>query len=68
MSDKSFYNMVECFWLMKKVYPEIKLNNVRIVYFGIPDIFQRSNIKDNVLNDYKHKLFNSIKFVYDENM
>ena len=68
MSDKSFYNLTNCFWSIKKVYPEIKLNNIRIVYFGISDIFQRSNIKDNILNDYKQKLFNSIKFVYDENI
>jgi len=67
MSDKSFYNLVNCFCQIKKVYPEIKLNNMRIVYFGIPDIFQKSNIKDNVLNDYKQKLFNSIKFVYNKN-
>ena len=67
MSDKSFYNLTNCFRSIKKVYPEIKLNNTRIVYFGIQDIFQRSNIKDNVLNEYKQKLFNSIKFVYDEN-
>lgn len=67
MSDKSFYNLVKCFWQIKKVYPGIKLNSIRIVYFGTPDIFQRSNIKDSVLNDYKQKLFNSIKYVYDEN-
>lgn len=67
MSDKSFYNIVNCFWQIKKVYPDIKLNSIRIVYFGISDIFQKSNIKDNVLNDYKQKLLNSIKFVYDKN-
>ena len=68
MSDKSFYNLTNCFWTIKKNYPEIKLNNIRIVYFGIQDIFQRSNIKPNVLNEFKNKLLNSIKFVYNNDI
>jgi hypothetical protein len=68
MSDKSFYNLTKCFCSIKNVYPKIKLNNVRIVYFGTPDIFQRSNIKDYVLNDYKEKIFYSIKFIYDKDI
>ena len=62
MSDKSFYNICMCFSTIKKTYPQINLNNIRIVYFGIQDIFQRSSIKDIVLCDFKQKIIKSINF------
>jgi hypothetical protein len=65
MSDKSFYNICLCFNAIKKSFPQIDLNNIRIVYFGIQDIFQRSNIKESVICDLKSKFTNSIDFVLD---
>ena len=46
-----------------KTNPKIKFNNIRIVYFGINDIFQKSNIKDDILLDYKNKFMSSFQFV-----
>jgi len=63
LSDKSFYNLCICFSFMKKKYPEINLRCVRIVYFGHKDIFQKSNIKDEELLDYKKKFIGSFQFV-----
>ena len=59
LSDKSFYNLCQIFYQMKN----IELNNVRIIYFGIKDIFQKSNIKDDILLDYKNKFISSFQFV-----
>jgi len=48
---------------MKRTCPSIELNNLRIVYFGIKDIFQKSNINDDTLLNYKNKFISSFKFV-----
>lgn len=51
MSDKSFLNLCKCFNSLVTKYPDTKLNNIRIVYFGIKDIFQKSIIKlDDIIN------------------
>jgi hypothetical protein len=53
MSDKSFYNLIKCFNCIVSKYPDINYYNVRIIYFGIKDIFQKSNIKQDEINDFK---------------
>lgn len=63
LSDKSFYNFCLCMREIKKSHPEINLNYIRIVYFGIQDIFQMSNIKDDMVEKYKEKFVNSFQFV-----
>lgn len=63
LSDKSFYNFCLCMREIKKSHPEINLSFIRIVYFGIQDIFQRTNIKNNVLTKYKEKFVSSFQFV-----
>lgn len=63
LSDKSFYNFCLCMKEIKKSYPEINLGLIRIVYFGIKDIFQMSNIKDDIITKYREKFVNSFQFV-----
>lgn len=63
LSDKSFYNFCLCMKKIKKLHPEINLSFIRIVYFGIQDIFQRSNIKNDVLSKYKEKFINAFQYV-----
>ncbi len=63
LSDKSFFNLCMCIFHIKKTNPEIQFDCVRIIYFGIDDIFQKSNIKDKTLFDYKNKFVNSFQFV-----
>lgn len=63
LSDKSFYNFCLCIREIKKSHPEINLSFIRIVYFGIQDIFQRSSIKNDVLSKYKKKFVDSFQFV-----
>jgi hypothetical protein len=63
MSDKSFVNLIKCFDAIKSKYPNIKLNNVRIVYFGIKDIFQKSNIKLEEIDDFKEKIDSGFEFL-----
>ena len=62
MSDKSFYNLCLCFNSIVIKYPNIKLNNIRIVYFGIRDIFQKSNIKQEDMDNFKQKIDQSFLF------
>jgi hypothetical protein len=63
LSDKSFYNFCLCMSEVKKKYPELNLSSIRIVYFGIQDIFQRSNIKKTILDEYKEKFMNTFQFI-----
>ncbi len=56
MSDKSFLNLTKCFNAIRIKYPGVKFHNVRIVYFGIKDIFQKSNIKQEEMDDFKEKI------------
>lgn len=55
LSDKAFYNLCLCFNSLTQKYETIQLNNIRIVYFGIGDIFQKSNIKQDVISNFKQK-------------
>lgn len=61
LSDKSFYNLIKCFYTIKLLNSEIDLNNLRIIYFAIPDIFQKSYIKDTELIEYKKKFTSSFQ-------
>lgn len=61
LSDKSFYNFCLCVGEVKKKYPKMNLNSIRIIYFGIQDIFQRSSIKNDILIKYKEKIVNSFQ-------
>jgi len=63
LSDKSFYNFCLCIREIKKSHPEINLSFIRIVYFGIQDIFQRTSIKNDVLTKYKEKFVNAFQYV-----
>ena len=56
MSDKSFYNLIECFNCIVTKYPDINYNNVRIIYFGIKDIFQKSCVKPYEILNFKNKI------------
>ena len=68
MSEKSFYNICLCFNEIKKSNPNINLKNIRLVYFATQDIFQKSNIKDSILLNYKEKIIKSFDFVLDMNI
>ncbi len=68
MSEKSFYNLCLCFSAIKKSNPDINFKNIRIVYFAIQDIFQKSNIKDKILLNFKEKITSSFEFVLDKNI
>ena len=48
---------------INKSHPEINLSFIRIVYFGIQDIFQRSSIKDDITKKYKEKFGNLFQFI-----
>jgi hypothetical protein len=62
-SDKSFYNICLCFNSLINKYPNIEFNSkLRIVYFGIKDIFQKSNIKQEDIDNFKHKIINGFDF------
>lgn len=63
LSDKSFYNFCLCINEIKKKLPQTNLNGIRIVYFGIQDIFQRTSIKNDVLTKYKEKFVNAFQYV-----
>lgn len=62
MSDKSFYNLCRCLYHIKSKYPELKLNSIRIVYFAINDIFQKSNIKQIDIENFKQKIDSGLIF------
>jgi len=47
---------------MKNENKSLNLKNVRIVYFGINDIFQGSTIKNEVLNNFVEKINASTYF------
>jgi hypothetical protein len=61
-SDKSFYNLCLCFNSLTIKFPEVKLDKIRIVYFGIKDIFQKSNIKLEDLDNFKQKIIDGFCF------
>lgn len=63
VSDKSFYNLCKILYYLKQINLELEFENVRIVYFGISDIFQKSNIKPDELIEYKNKFIRSFQFV-----
>ena len=63
LSDKSFYNLCMCLYSTKNKYPEIKLELIRIVYFGIQDIFQKKNTTDEVMLEFKNKFVTTFQFV-----
>lgn len=58
MSDKSFLNICKCLNSILSKYPNLKLYNIRIIYFGIKDIFQKSTIKQEDVQNFK-KLIDS---------
>lgn len=61
-SDKSFYNLCLCFNALIGKFPNIKLDKIRIVYFGIKDIFQKSNIKQEDIDLFREKLTQGFVF------
>ena len=62
LSSELFYNMCSLLNLMKNENKSLNLKNVRIVYFGINDIFQGSTIKNEVLNNFVEKINASTYF------
>ena len=63
MSPESFINICNLFYLLNK---SLDLSNVRIVYFGIKDIFQKSHINDQNLNKFRQIINSTFKFVEHE--
>ena len=61
-SDKSFYNLCLCFNSLTVKFPKVKLDKIRIVYFGIKDIFQKSNIKEKDIDIFKEKIINGFTY------
>ena len=56
LSSESFYNMCNLLNFMKNENPFCDLKNIRIVYFGIKDIFQGSAVKNETLNNFIEKI------------
>ena len=63
LSPDSFYNICNLFENLKKKNPLLNLENTRIIYYGIKDIFQGSTIKKNVLYNFINKIHDST-FLY----
>jgi hypothetical protein len=63
MSAQSFAIMCNIFHLMKTNDKLFDLSNVRIVYFAVKDIFQRSFVNQNILNDFRTKINSSFCYV-----
>ena len=61
-SDKSFYNLCLCFNSLTIKFPKVNLDKIRIVYFGIKDIFQKSNIKEKDIDIFKQKIIDGFCF------
>lgn len=56
-SDESFINLINLiFEISFTSIKPIQTNNIRIVYNGTNDIFQGSNIKSNILEEYFYKI------------
>ena len=66
MSTQSFITMCNILHLMKKSDNLFDLSNVRIVYFAIKDIFQRSSVNQQILNDFRTKIKSSFYYVDNE--
>jgi hypothetical protein len=65
-SPNSFINICNIFNFLKQQDNTLDLRNVRIVYFGIKDIFQRSIISDDILNDFALKVSSAFQYVDQE--
>ena len=65
-SANSFINICNIFYSLKQKDNTLDLTNVRIVYFGARDIFQRSIISDNILTDYTLKVSTAFQYVDQE--
>jgi hypothetical protein len=63
MSTQSFITMCNILHLMKKYDNLFDLSNIRIVYFAIKDIFQRSSFNQKILNDFMTKINSSFRYV-----
>ena len=57
LSPSSFISLSDLLYRLNK-----KMSNVKIVYFGVQDIFQRSSINQSQLNDFITKINSSVKF------
>jgi hypothetical protein len=61
LSDKSYINLISLLYFYSKNNSDLKFDKIRIIYFGINDIFQGKNIKSNLLDNFVKKIYNSFK-------
>lgn len=64
MSPMSFINLCDIFYKLKQENNKLDLTNVKIIYFGITDIFQRSSINKHILNNFIEQINDFIHFSY----
>ena len=58
-SPESYINMINLFYWMFENDSQTNFNNVRIVYLGVQDIFQRSSVNKLLLDELYNKITNS---------
>jgi len=63
MSTQSFITMCNILYSMTKFDELIDLSNVKIVYFALKDIFQRSTINQKILYEFRTKINSSFRYV-----
>ena len=63
MSTQSFITMCNILHSITKSNGLIDMSNVRIVYFAIKDIFQRSSINQKILHEFKTRINSSFYYV-----
>jgi hypothetical protein len=63
MSTQSFITMCNILYSMTKSSGLIDLSNVRIVYFALKDIFQRSTINQKILHEFRTRINSSFRYV-----
>ncbi len=61
-SPESFINLLEVLMYVSESNKSIDWKNVRIIYFGFNDIFQRSSVNQIELNTLNQKLLNTFEF------
>ncbi len=62
-SPESYINMINLFYWILENNAQINFLNVRIVYLGIQDIFQRSSVNKVLLDEFYLKLTNSFLII-----